>query len=114
MFHETQRDPYGEREAHKFLAWVEVHLCHGPDRLPDSYALSRRFATNPFEDMGADDRHQFSKTCIDHRRLAYGLAWALEDVMAKKDLPPADDRLRHHIMSVKGQDEEVADQRRSC
>ena len=74
MFHKTQRDPYWEREAHKFLALVEPHLCRAPDRLADSYALSRRFATNPFEYMGADGRHQFSKTCIDYRRLAYGLA----------------------------------------
>ena len=71
------------------------------------------FRHQPFKPLGAHGRDQVSKTCIQHGGLANGLAQLGKDLMTK-DLPPANQRFRHYISSVKDQDiEDVIDQRRT-
>ena len=73
---------------------VEAHLLPRAGSLAGFVSTLQAFRHQPFKPLGAHGRDQVSKTCIEHRRLADRLAELGEDLIAK-DLPPANQRLRH-------------------
>src|SRR5262249_10480287 len=96
----------------KFLPLVQAHFLPRAGTLARFVSTVQTFRHQSLESLGSHGRHQVSKICIEHRRLANRLAPLSQNLMAK-DLPSADQGLRHHISSDENQNVENVDQRRT-